>query len=152
MPAVVALAALLVSNLGEGPSHAAPSEQCLTHDEVALSARMAAVMSIGAALQRCGSCLAERYAGVVQRYEDEGLLKDFWAAQAKIKGQEKIEYVDDLVRQAARSRTGDLSASCDACQAMADTLEGLKSEEARSKFYEMEQGEVVKARSYKSCP
>lgn len=144
--------ALAMAAWGAGPSRAAPTEQCLTHDEATLSARMASVMSIGAALQRCGSCLGERYADAVKRYEDDGLLKDFWAAQAKIKGQDKIEYVDDLVRQAARSKTADLSASCTSCNAMADTVSNLVSDEARDKFYASEQGELAKVRIFKSCP
>ena len=151
-PVAIALTVLMASMLGAEPSRAAPAEQCLTHDEAALSARMASVMSIGAALQRCGSCLGERYAAVVQRYEDDGLMKDFWAAQVKIKGQEKIEYVDDLVRQAARDKTANLSASCDSCRSMADTLDDLKSDEARVKFYESEQADLAKVRIFKSCP
>lgn len=152
MPRAVVLTALIASMLGAAPSLAAPAEQCLTRDEAVLSARMASVMSIGAALQRCGSCLGERYAAVVQRYEDDGLLNDFWAAQAKIKGQEKIEYVDGLVRQAARNKTANLSASCDSCRSMAETIDGLKSDEARVKFYESEQADLGKLRIFKSCP
>jgi hypothetical protein len=148
----IALSMLTIATLGAQSSFAAQTEQCLTPDEVTLSARMASVMSLGAALQRCGTCLGERYAEVVQRYEGEGLLKDFWAAQKKIKGQEKVEYVDDLVRQAARNKTADLSASCESCNAMADTLNHLASDDARSKFYESEQGELGKVRIFKSCP
>ncbi|MFA5899737.1 MAG: hypothetical protein WC829_11565 [Hyphomicrobium sp.] len=127
-----ALAAALVG------SSAMAADQCLSSDELALTARMASVMAIGASLQRCAACLGERYPTTLKHYEAADLLKDFWMAQAKIKGQSAIDRVDDLVRQAARNYSAGLSANCEACAKLADSIDALGSPGAASKLYDGE--------------
>ena len=134
------------------PARAAPTDQCLSSDELTQAARMASVMSVGAAIQKCGACLGQRYAQTVQHYEADDLLKDFWGAQAKIKGQSKIDFVDDLVRQAARAYSATLSNDCSACQGMADIVDGLSSAEARSNFYKAGQDKLTQLPAMKMCP
>lgn len=125
--------------------------QCLSGEEMADAARMASVMGIGAAVQKCGACLGERYATTVQHYEDAELLKDFWVAQAKIKGQSRIDQVDDLVRSAARNYSAMLSADCEACGRLADSIDALGSRDGRAKLYDSELNRLGELPAVKNC-
>lgn len=113
---------------------------------------MASVMGIGAALRKCGGCLGPRYAEVLGHYESNHLLEDFRAAGAAIQDKEKSDYADSIMRQAARNVASDLSATCEACQRAADTIDGLSTPEARSKLYEGEVSKLSQLREMKSCP
>ncbi len=73
--AVVSLLAASVSL--SGIDLAVAADQCLSKDEVATVSRMASVMAIGVAVQRCGGCLGPRCPQTVQHYEARALLKHF---------------------------------------------------------------------------
>lgn len=128
------------------------ANQCLSKPEMLDVARMASVMGIGAALQRCGACLGERYKKTVDRYEASHLLEDFRFAEAALRDKTKFDYADDLVRQAARNFAYDLSGDCKACMKAADTIDGLSSPDARTRFYEAEADRLAKLPEARSCP
>lgn len=130
----------------------AASDQCLSKPELNNVARMASVMGIGAALQRCGACLGERYRQALDHYEASHLLQDFRTAEVEFRGKGTFDYADGLVRQAARNYAYDLSADCSACTRMADTVDSLTSPEARSKFYGAEAERLGKLPTLTSCP
>ena len=132
--------------------HAA-GDQCLTPSELQDAARMSAIMGLGGALKRCGSCLGDRYQETVDKFEASGMLLDFRRSEAAIQSsREKFFYADDLVRVGARKYASDLSADCNACAATADLASGLSSEEARGKLYDAEAERITKLSSFKRCP
>ena len=135
---------------GFGPALAA--DQCLSTAEVNQAARMFSIMAAGSELRRCGACLdPDRYVRSVHNYEN-GLLSDFFNAKDSFKGQEKIDYADQLVRDAARKATSSFSAECRECTKLADTVDGLTSTEARAKYYEQQAADLAKSAAVKSCP
>ena len=108
-------------------------------------------MATGAALRRCQQCLGpEKYALALGHYEAAGLMRDFRKAQDVIPLRERYELVDGIVREAARDYAEALSEGCDACNAMAASLEGLTSPQATSKFYEGRTQALTQA--VKQCP
>jgi hypothetical protein len=115
-------------------SPAAAADQCLSEAEIAQANRMSSIMAVGSEIRHCGSCLGDRYPNAVRAYES-GLLSDFFSAKDTFKGQEKINYADDLVRAAARKSAETFSKECDACDKLADTVEGATSPQAREQFY-----------------
>jgi hypothetical protein len=132
--------------------NAAAMDQCLTKDDLRVAGRMASVMAIGVGVQRCASCLKDRYAETLKRYEASDLLKDFWMGQAAIKGAAKIAYADDLIRSAARKHIDALSGECQLCERMADAIDGLPSAAAQSQLFDGEVERIEKLSTFKSCP
>jgi hypothetical protein len=128
-------------------------EMCLSAAEIGDAGRMVAVMATGAALRRCAHCIGtDRYAQVLSRYEAAGLMHDFRKAQDTIKGREKYEYADSVVRQSARKYSEMLSSGCDACKRTADLLDGLTSPAAVVKFYEEQATKLSKLPAVRRCP
>ena len=108
-------------------------------------------MATGGALRRCQQCLGpEKYAQAVGNYEAAGLMRDFRQAQDVITLPERYELVDGIVREAARDYSETLSRDCDACNAMAASLEGLTSPQGTAKFYEGRAQALTPA--VKQCP
>lgn len=145
----LALAAAVMAFAAHGASAA---NQCLSKPEMMDVARMASVMGIGAALQRCGACLAERYKPTLDRYEASHLLQDFRVAEAALRGNAKADYADEIVRQAARNLAYDLSGTCTACMKAADTIDGLSTADGRTRLYETQTEKVAKLPEARSCP
>ena len=127
----------------------ASAETCLSAAEIGVAGQLTTVMATGVALRRCQQCLGpEKYAQAVDRYEAAGLMRDFRKAQDAIALRERYEMVDGIVRQSARDYSETLSTGCDACNAMAASLEGLTSPQAKAKFYEGR----IQALAVKQCP
>jgi hypothetical protein len=59
----------------------------------------------------------------------------FRKAQDAITLRERYELVDGIVRETARDYSDTLGTDCDACNAMAASLQGLTSPQAMAKFY-----------------
>ena len=139
--------------LGMGGTAAAAADQCLSKAELMDVARMGAVMGLGGALKRCGSCLGDRYQKTVDSYEASGMLVEFRRAEAAVQSsRSKFEHADDLVRVAARTFASDLSADCTACEQTANIVGTLTSADARSKLYDAEAVKITRMPAYKSCP
>ena len=112
---------------------------------------MISVMATGAALRHCAECLGpDRYGQAVADYDAAGLMRDFRHAQDAMTSRERYEYSDGIVRETARTYSEKLSANCDACAKMADTLTSLQTPEAREKFYAPQTSELRK--TAKQCP
>ena len=132
--------------------HAASAQEtCLSTAEISVAGQLTTVMATGAALRRCQQCLGpEKYAQAVDHYESAGLMRDFRKAQDAITPRERYELVDGIVREAARDYADTLSTNCDACSAMAASLQGLTSPQAVAKFYEGRTQAL--AQVVKQCP
>lgn len=140
---------------GMGCGGSAAADECLSAPELLQVGRMASIMAVGAAVQRCGACLGpEKYQQTLANYESAGLLKDFWNAQKKLdaSGPVKNEYIDNIVRQSARTYTAKLSGECDACRKTASAVEGLSSAQEREKLYAAETNDLTKSPGLKTCP
>jgi hypothetical protein len=136
-----------------GGSAAVAADQCLTASELSEYGCMASVMGLGAALRKCAACLGpDRYARTLQHYDAAGLMRDFWRAQASVKGREKIEYVDTIVRQSARQYSETLSGTCEACNRAAEVLDGLSSEPSRRTYYAAQGNELGRSAGVSACP
>jgi hypothetical protein len=148
LPALTLAASLLT-----GPGSASSADQCLPASELGNIGRMASVMAMGVAVQRCGRCLgAEQYTELVQVYQKMNLMRDFSEAHDSLNlPYDKFTYADEQMRDFARKLAADLSADCSACEKTATTLEGLTSESARSAFYKSETDALSKAPETKLC-
>jgi len=143
--------AVIACTVASGARQAAAASQCLSQAEILDVAQMASVMAIGAALQRCGSCLGPRYQETLDRYETSHLLEDFRIAEAAITDKAKSDVADELVRQSARDYAYDLSADCKACAAAADTIDELATPDARAKLYKSEAKRVASRPELEGC-
>lgn len=138
-----------------GYSGPAAAGECLSAPELLLVGRMASIMAVGVAVQRCGTCVGQdEYQHTLATYESAGLLADFWKAQKTLSASApaKSEYIDNVVRQSARTYSAKLSGECEACKRTASALQGLSSGPAREKFYETETDELAKSPGVKACP
>jgi hypothetical protein len=134
---------------------AATSDACLLASELSPAARMASIMAMGVAVQHCRRCLSPQdYQQTLAKYESLGLLQEFWAAQKLFGAPEtaKSNYVDDVVRQAARLSSEKLSSKCEACSSMAATIDGLGSPQERDRFYDNEARELASSPLVRMCP
>ena len=130
---------------------ASAQETCLSAAEIGVAGQLTTVMATGAALRRCQQCLgSEKYAQAVDHYESAGLMRDFRKAQDAITLRDRYELVDGIVRAAARDYSDTLSTDCDACNAMAASLQGLTSPQATAKLYEARTQAL--AQTVKQCP
>jgi hypothetical protein len=135
-----------------GEGRAVAAEQCLSAADLGKVGRMASIMAMGVAVQRCSRCLGpERYPQTVRTYEAARLMDDFWEAKDALDG-ETLAHVDEVVRDAARNLTATLSDDCDACRKTEDILRSLASAGARDKFYGSETDVIAKAPGVKACP
>jgi hypothetical protein len=136
-----------------GSGAAAASEQCLSEAELGSVGRMASVMAMGVAVQRCGRCLGpERYAEVLKTYDAAGLMADFSKAEKTLDAdQDQRDAVDQLMRDSARAFAETLSANCSACEKTADMLDALTSDGARGDFYQSETKAVANASKARVC-
>lgn len=151
----IALACLLFLGPVAGGGTAAASDQCLSAAELRSVSRMASAMAVGAAVRRCGRCLGrEKYAQVVQAFDDSELVLEFRRAQKAVEETSErstIAYIDGLVRDSARRFADTLSVDCTACERTADTIKGLLSAGARAAFYKREAAAVAGAPQTEVC-
>jgi hypothetical protein len=135
-----------------GEGRAAAAEQCLSAADLGNVGRMASVMAMGVAVQRCSQCLGpESYPQTVRTYEAARLMDDFWKAKDALDG-ETLARLDAVVRDSARNFAATLSGNCDACRKMENILRGLSTAGARDKFYGTETDVIAKAPGVKTCP
>jgi hypothetical protein len=144
---IVSLAALASA------ANATTANQCLSPAERSSAAKLATVMGIGVALQRCGKCMgSEAYAEAVKNYDAAGLDDEFEKSQKTFANfGDKFPYVDVLVRDAAREVAAGMSSNCQACSKLSSTLKGLTSEGERGDFYERETAALSTMKESESC-
>ena len=127
------------------------ADMCLSPTETIVAGLLTTVMATGAALRRCQQCLGpEKYGQTVGHYDGAGLMRDFRKAQDVITSRERYELVDGIVRDAARAYSETLSKDCEACNAMAASLEGLTSPQSTANYYEGRTQALAQA--VKQCP
>ena len=135
-----------------GTATAASSEQCLPAADLSNLGRMAAVMAMGVAVQRCGQCLGPDYAQTLHAYDDANLMADFWKAQKNIGSTgDTLARIDVIMRDSARKLASSFSGDCDACRRTAEREKKLSSADERNNLYGTET-ETIKASGVAACP